>query len=224
MPGCWEFLIIKNFKLIARIEERHSSIDIRMPARQESTGLDRKKYRPMRYWSVLTPLFSRKSETITESVRMLRRLAIDDQALLNASSAFFRIVTLLFSIVGAFAILVSVVVLVTTANFVMQSELAVARIERIEPRAGRSVQYVPIYSFTDSSNIQHRNEGILCGRERWTVGQQVSVRYSLADHGRSLLNTFHEIWMAPTLFATFSVGYFLVSFHAYRRFSKPNKS
>jgi len=155
---------------------------------------------------------------------MFRRLAIHDQALPNASNGFFRIVTLLFSIVGAFAILVSVVVLVTTANFVMQSELGVAHIERLERRAGRSVQYVPIYSFTDSSNIQHRNEGILCGRERWIVGQQVPVRYSLGDHGRSSLNTFHEIWMAPTLFSTFSVGYFLVCFYTYRRFSKPNKT
>jgi hypothetical protein len=130
-----------------------------------------------------------------------------------------KIAALLFMIAGVLALLVSVAVLVKTAVFVSRSEIAIGRIERVEARKSRSVQYVPIYSFSDSSHVAHQNEGILCSSEQWTTGQKVQVRYTPGDAGQSKLNTFHDVWMVPAMVFVFSSGYLALFIWYYRKMS-----
>ena len=132
---------------------------------------------------------------------------MNDQAPPLPILILWRFAISLFMTGGFLMVLISLALLVKTTVFVAKSEVTVGKIERIEPREGRSVQYVPIYSFADDSKVMRRNEGVFCSRDRWTTAQQVSVRYMPGDAGNSALNTFHDIWMVPLMVFVFSAGY-----------------
>lgn len=140
----------------------------------------------------------------------------------NIPSTYWKIVAVPFVFVGACAVLVSISLLVKTAVFHATSVSTLGTIERVETRAGRSIQFFPIYSFRDNSGKPFQHEGILCGRDRWQEGESVLVRYDPKDPDKSALACLHDIWMVPLLFSAFSGVYFFATWRFFRAISKPD--
>jgi hypothetical protein len=113
----------------------------------------------------------------------------------------------LFALLAFALCLFSLALLVKTAAFVGQSEVTTGRIDRIEYRGGRSESWVPIFSYQNSSGVAFQREGMLGGRAtRWSIGEQVGVRFRPSDPSDATLDTFRDLWSVPLMVFGFSVG------------------
>jgi len=138
------------------------------------------------------------------------------------SSSTSRVISALFALMASAACLFSLALLVKTAVFVGQSEVTIGRIDRIEYRGGRSESWIPIYSYLNSSGVAFQREGIVGGRAtRWSVGQQVGVRFRPSDPSDATLNTFRDLWSVPLMVFGFSVG--LLAFFIWLGWGSPNR-
>lgn len=129
---------------------------------------------------------------------------------------YWKLVSIPFLLVGVSAAIVSAALIVKTVVFQFNTVSTTGLIERIEMRAWRTVQYAPIYSFRDNSGKTRQNEGLLCGKDRWRIGQVVGVRFDPRNPDESKLDCFHDIWMLPGLLGAFSGLYFFVIWNVFR--------
>lgn len=151
---------------------------------------------------------------------MLRRLSQNAQTSPGIFHGVLKVFVFLVMISGVLPLLLSITLWCKTVMFFTSSEVTTGRIERVDPRPGRSMSYVPIYSFTDRSHNQRQGEGVLSETDKWTVGQEVSIRYDPHHPAESKLNTFHDLWMVPLLVLGFSLVYVVMSVFTYRHLSK----
>lgn len=123
---------------------------------------------------------------------------------------------------AAGACLFSLALLVKTAVFVGQSEVTTGRIDRIEYRGGRAKNWVPIFSYLNSSGVTLQGEGMVGGATRWSVGQQVAVRFRSSDPSNATLDTFRELWSVPLMTSGLSLGLF--AFFGWLGWGSPNRT
>lgn len=114
------------------------------------------------------------------------------------SSSAGRVIGALFALMACALCLFSLALLIKTAVFVVQSEVTTGRIDRIEYHGARSESWTPIFSYSSPSGIAFQREGkVGGGSTRWSIGQQVGVRYCRSDPSDATLDTFRDLWSAP---------------------------
>jgi Protein of unknown function (DUF3592) len=139
------------------------------------------------------------------------------------SSSTWRVYCALFALMASAACLLSLALLLKTAVFVGQFEVTTGRIVRIEYRGGRSDSWIPIYSYLNSSGVAlHREEMVGSRATRWSVGQQVRVRFRPSDPSDATLDSFRDLWSVPLMIFGFSVG--LLAFFIWLGWGSPNRA
>jgi hypothetical protein len=139
------------------------------------------------------------------------------------SSSTWRIVCGVFALMASAACLFSLALLVKTAIFVGQSEVTTGRIDRIEFRGGKAESWAPIFSYQNSSGVALQGEGMVGDRAtRWSVGQQVGVRFHPSDPSDATLDTFRDLWSVPLMVFGFSVG--LLAFFVWLGWGSRNRT
>ena len=139
------------------------------------------------------------------------------------NSSTWRVVSALFALMASAACLFSLALLVKTAIFVARSEVTTGRIDRIEYRGGRSESWAPVYSYLNPSGLALEGEGMVGGRAtRWSVGQQVGVRFRPSDPSEAALDNFRDLWSVPLMVFGFSAG--LLAFFVWLGWGSPNRT